>query len=227
MAIFRVRSYSHITYSVRWWWLLINEIRRKPTTGTRCPTHFDKGHGISVICPVAQARLDIPWPLITQSHRHGWTYHDLWLPSRTGTAGHTMTFDYPVAQTRLDIPIPLITQSHRHGWTYHDLWLPSHTDTAGHTKAFDYPVAQTRLDIPWPLITQSWTTGGESQSAPAQGRFETLTYWVIGLHEFINKSWRSVQVKHPYLLKTPSLTKKHLTVSAWLNKSSRGHHINL
>ena len=146
--------------------------------------------------PVTQTRLDIPRPLITQSHRHGWTYQGLWLPSHTDTAGHTQglwlpshtdtaghtkAFDYPVTQTRLDIPRPLITQSHRHGWTYQGLWLPSHTDTAGHTKAFDYPVTQTRLDIPRPLITQSYRHGwtyqglwlpshrplGESQSAPA------------------------------------------------------------
>ena len=156
--------------------------------------------------PVTQTRLDIPRPLITQSHRHGWTYQDLWLPSHTDTAGHTKAFDYPVTQTRLDIPRSLITQSHRHGWTYQGLWLPSHTDTAGHTKAFDYPVTQTRLDIPRPLFTQShrhgWTyqglylpshtdTAGHtkafiypvmdhwggSQSAPAQGRFKPLHRW--------------------------------------------------
>ena len=124
--------------------------------------------------PVTQTRLDIPRPLITQSHRHGWTYQGLWLPSHTDTAGHTKAFDYPVTQTRLDIPRPLITQSHRHGWTYQGLWLPRHTDTAGqyqglwlpshtdtdgHTKAFDYPVTQTRLDIPRPLITQSHRHG--------------------------------------------------------------------
>ena len=111
-----------------------------------------------------QTRLDIPIPLITQSHRHGWTYQGLWLPSHTDTAGHTKAFDYPVTQTRLDIQRPLITQPHRHGWTYQGLWLPSHTDTAGHTKAFDYPATQTRLDIPRPLITQphrhGWTYKG-------------------------------------------------------------------
>ena len=75
------------------------------------------------ICPVAQTRLDIPRPLITQSHRYGWTYQGLWLPSHTDTAGHTKVFIYPVTQTRLDIPRPLITQSHRHGWTYQGLYL--------------------------------------------------------------------------------------------------------
>ena len=141
---------------------LMNETRRKPTTGTQCPTLFDKCHvifSLEIICSVIQTRLDIPRPLITQSHRHGWTYQGLWLPSHTDTAGHTKAFDYPVTQTRLDIPRPLITQSHRHGWTYLDLWLPSRTDTAGHTKAFDYPVTQTRLDIPRPLITQSHRHG--------------------------------------------------------------------
>ena len=177
-STFRARTYSRITYSVRWSWLLNEWNQENPTTGTRCPTLFDKWHGIFYIrsrtdtaghtkafdYPVTQTRLDIPRPLITQSHRHGWTYQGLWLPSRTDTAGHTKAFDYPVTQTRLDIPRPLITQSHRHGWTYQGLWLPSRTDTAGHTKAFDYPVTQTRLDIPRPLITQShrhgWTYQG-------------------------------------------------------------------
>ena len=130
----------------------------------RCSRTDTAGHTKAFDYPVTQTRLDIPRPLTTQSHRHGWTYQGLWLPSHTDTAGHTKAFDYPVTQTRLDIPRPLITQSHRHGWTYQGLWLPSHTDTAGHTKAFDYPVTQTRLDIPRPLITQShrhgWTYQG-------------------------------------------------------------------
>ena len=33
-----------------------------------------------IVCPVTQTRLDIPRPLITQSHRHGSTYQGLWLP---------------------------------------------------------------------------------------------------------------------------------------------------
>ena len=127
-----------------------------PVTQTRLDIPFDY--------PVTQTRLDIPRPLITQSHRHGWTYQGLWLPNHTDKAGHTKALDYPVTQTRLDIPRPLITQSHKPGWTYQGLWLPSHTDTAGHTKVFDYPVTQTRLDIPRPLITQShrygWTYQG-------------------------------------------------------------------
>ena len=61
--------------------------------------------------PVTQTWLDIPRPLITQSHRHGWTYQSLRLPSHTDTVGHTKVFDYPVTQTRLDIPRPLTTQS--------------------------------------------------------------------------------------------------------------------
>ena len=125
--------------------------------------------------------------IITQSHRHGWIYQGLWLPSHTDTAGHTKTFDYPVTQTRLDIyiPRPLITQSHRHSCTYQGLWLPSHTDTAGHTKAFDYPVTQTRLDISshtdtaghtimafdYPMMTEAgleprWTKYPETQEYP-------------------------------------------------------------
>ena len=34
-AIFRARTYSHITYTVCWWWILMNGTRRKPTSGTR------------------------------------------------------------------------------------------------------------------------------------------------------------------------------------------------
>ena len=146
----------------------MDETSRKPTTGTRCRTLFDKWHRI----------LYIPR---RPRHRHSWSYQGLWLPSHTlwhRHAGHTKAFDYPVTQTQLDIPRPLvtqsqtrlviprplITQSHRQGWTYQGLWLPSNTDTAGHTKAFDYPVTQTGLDIPRPLITQShrhgWTYQG-------------------------------------------------------------------
>ena len=98
------------------------------------PVTDTAGHTKAFDYPVTQTRLDIPRPLITQSHRHSWTYQGLCLPSHTDTAGHTKAFDYPV------------------------------TDTAGHTKAFDYPVTQTRLDIPRPLITQShrhgWTYQG-------------------------------------------------------------------
>ena len=199
MAIFRARTRSHITYSVRWWWLL-DERNWWMKLGESLPPGHDAlifsigGTGSFIdVCPVAQTRLDIPrplitqshrhgWtyqafdypvtqtrldiprPLITQSHRHGWTYQGLWLPSHTDTAGHTKAFDYPVTQTRQDIPRSLITQSHRHGWTYQGLWLPSHTDTAGHTKACDYPVTQTRLDIPRPLITQSHRHGWTYQA---------------------------------------------------------------
>ena len=96
------------------------------------PSHTDRaGHTKAFDYPVTQTRLDIPRPLITQSHRHGWTYQGLYLPSHTDTAGHTKAFDYPVTQTRLDIPRPLITQSHRHGWTYQGLYLPSHRPRGG------------------------------------------------------------------------------------------------
>ena len=166
-AIFRARTYiglqSYTLFSpvmmITWWMKLAGNL----PLGHDALLVSISGTG-SFICPVAQIRLDIPMPLITQYHRHGWTYQDLWLPSHTDTAGHTKAFDYPVTQTQLDIPRPLITQSHRHGWTYQGLWLPSRTDTAGHTKTFDYPVTQTRLDIPRPLITQShrhgWTYQG-------------------------------------------------------------------
>ena len=61
---------------------LMNETRRKPTAGRQSPSRSDKWHGIFHICPVTQTRLDLPRPLITQSHRHGWTY--------------TKAIDYPV-----------------------------------------------------------------------------------------------------------------------------------
>ena len=129
---------------------LMNATKRKPTTWVWCPILLNKwqaifympsgtdtaGHTKALDYLVTHTRLDIPRPLITQSHIHGWAYQGLWLPSHTDTAGHTKAFDYPVTQTRLGI-----------------LWLPSHTDTAGHTKVFDYPVTQTRLGIPRPLIT--------------------------------------------------------------------------
>ena len=69
----------------------MNETRRTPTTGRQSPSLFYKWHGILYMSsrtgtaghtrafdyPVPQTRLDIPRPLITQSPRHGWTYHGL------------------------------------------------------------------------------------------------------------------------------------------------------
>ena len=63
-AIFRVRTYNCITYSVRDDDYLMNETRRKPTTGRQSPSLFEKWHGINA-----------------QSHRRGWIYQGLWLPS--------------------------------------------------------------------------------------------------------------------------------------------------
>ena len=151
----------------------MNETRRKPTARTRCPTLFDKWHWILYMSSRTD-RLDIPRPLFTQPHRHGWTYQGLYLPSHTDTTGHTKAFIYPVTQTRLDIPRPLFTQSHRHGWTYQGLYLPSHTDTAGHTKAFIYPVTQTRLGIPRPLFTQSHRHGWTYQGLYLPSRTDRL-----------------------------------------------------
>ena len=45
---------------------LMNETRRKPTTGRQSPSLFDKWHGIFYM-PIAQTRLDIPRSLVTQS----------------------------------------------------------------------------------------------------------------------------------------------------------------
>ena len=47
---------------------LMNETRRKPTTGRQSPSLFDKWHGI------------------------------FYMPSRIDEAGHTKAFDYPVAE---------------------------------------------------------------------------------------------------------------------------------
>ena len=65
-AIFRARTYSHIIISDDDY--LMNETRRKPTAMIRCPTLFDKGHGILA---VAQTPLDIARPLFTRSWTTG------------------------------------------------------------------------------------------------------------------------------------------------------------
>ena len=57
-------SHTHTQYGDHGY--LMNETRMEPTTGTRCPTLFDKWHRI------------------------------FYTPSRTDTAGHTMVFIYPV-----------------------------------------------------------------------------------------------------------------------------------
>ena len=72
----------------------MNERRRKPTTGTRCPrpTLFDKWHGIFYI-PVAQTRLDIPRPLfLVLSLSGGFTSCRHLRPS----SGRAKAFIYPV-----------------------------------------------------------------------------------------------------------------------------------
>ena len=46
--------------------------------GLWLPSHTDTaGHTKAFGYPVTQTRLDIPRPLATQSHRHGWTHQDL------------------------------------------------------------------------------------------------------------------------------------------------------
>ena len=76
-AIFRARActYSHnLLIMTSWWWLyLMNETRRKPTTGRQPPSLFDKWHGMFYMpC----------------TSRHGWTYQYLWLPSH-GSLGES------------------------------------------------------------------------------------------------------------------------------------------
>ena len=86
-----VGEHTVITYSVGDDDYLMNGTRRKPTTGTRSRTLLNKWHGIFYMpshtdtagrtkafdYPVTQTLLDVPRPLITQSHRHGWTYQAL------------------------------------------------------------------------------------------------------------------------------------------------------
>ena len=68
--------------------------------------------------PVTQTRLDIPRPLITQSHRDGWTYQGLWLPSHTDTAGHTKAFASAPARGRFEPPVcqSTVTPTTRPRW---------------------------------------------------------------------------------------------------------------
>ena len=47
---------------------------------------------------------------------------------------------------------------------------------------FQNPGSAPGLDMPRPLFTQSWATGGESQSAPVQGRLEPPTCRSIVQH---------------------------------------------
>ena len=49
------------------WWFLMNETRRKPSTETRCPTLFDKWHGI-VHMP---SHTDTAWHTLTYPDRQG------------------------------------------------------------------------------------------------------------------------------------------------------------
>ena len=64
-AIFRARTYNCNLFSPV---MMMNETRRKPTTGRHSPSLFDKWHGI------------------------------FYMPSRIDEAGHTKAFDYPVAE---------------------------------------------------------------------------------------------------------------------------------
>ena len=64
-AIFRARTYNCNLFSPV---MMMNETRRKPTTGRQSPSLFDKWHGI------------------------------FYMPSRIDEAGHTKAFDYPVAE---------------------------------------------------------------------------------------------------------------------------------
>ena len=118
--------------------------------GLDLPSRIDTaGHTMAFIYRVTQTRLDIPMPLFTQSHRHGWTFTEAFIYPVTQTRLNIPRPLFTQSQIRLDIPRPLFTQSHSHGWTYQGLYLPSHTDT---------------VDIPWPLFTQShrhgWTYHG-------------------------------------------------------------------
>ena len=73
----REHNYSRITYmqSGDDDDYLMNESSRKPTTGTRCPTLFDKWDGI------------------------------FYMPSRADTAGHAKAFIYPVMDHRGEVKV--------------------------------------------------------------------------------------------------------------------------
>ena len=78
-AIFRVRTYSHNLFNpvMIIWWI---KLGRNLPPGHNALLFSTSGTG-TFIYPVTQTRLDIPRSLITQSHRHGWTYQGLWLPN--------------------------------------------------------------------------------------------------------------------------------------------------
>ena len=147
-AIFRVKTYS--------------QSRRQPTTGTRCPTLFDKW-------PVHTKAKDIPRPLITQS----WATGEKDKVLRLGdirTTKKTLACVFAGANVlgteKRDNRLVLLYRwmklggnlppSH-HALLFSISGMVSNTD--GHTKAFICPV----MDY--------W----ESQIAPAQGRFEPPT----------------------------------------------------
>ena len=88
---------------------------REHTTGRQSPSLFDKWHKIFYMpsriddaghtktfdYPVTQTRLDIPRPLITQSHRHGWTYQGLWLPRENLVKVRTLSLTLLTAQEEM------------------------------------------------------------------------------------------------------------------------------
>ena len=69
----------------------MNETRRKPTTTTQCPTLFTG----SFICPVAQTRLDMPRPLITQTWTTGAKVKVLWHKADLNLLVHSQTRQPP------------------------------------------------------------------------------------------------------------------------------------
>ena len=121
-----------------------------------------------------------------QSHRHGWAYQDLWLPSHTDTAGHTKAFDYPATQTRLDIPRPFISQS----WT-----------TGGKSRR---SVFRCDADLHWRHVsseTNTLTTDPPSPPPPAytypKGVHECHIQGLVwGKHHWLKSSLSSLLAHH-------------------------------
>ena len=60
------------------------------------------GHSRTFDYLVTQRRSGIPRPLITQSHRHNWTYQSLWLPSHGPLGGKSTCSKVKMVEKRED-----------------------------------------------------------------------------------------------------------------------------
>ena len=92
-VILRVRTYSHNLFTQGDDDYLMNETRRKPTTGARCPTLFERWHVIFYMPSRTDTAGHTKAFIFTQSHRHGWTYQGLYLPSHGSLGGKSKCSD--------------------------------------------------------------------------------------------------------------------------------------